>query len=154
MWICRAGKDACFIDKVKKTSRIYLFWDGYKDDLSNCVSMNDFRKIVEEERRDEHKTSISNWSSQLFAFCRGIEKDELILIPYYKAQKYMLCKVTGNYDYCESSKYPHSRKIEIIQDEIPKSIFPQDVVYSLNAFRSIYRVKKEDTILEIIKDKG
>ena len=153
MWVCRAGKDALYIDKVKADGKIYLFWEGYKNDYSSIQDLKGFRNIVQTEKGEESKTSISNWAAQLYAFCKTIKKNDFVLIPYYKAHKYLLVKVIGDYTYQATEEYPHSRPVEIVREDIPKEIFPQDIIFSLNAFRTIYKVKNEERILQIINSK-
>ena len=151
MWICRAGKDASYINQVKEYGMIRLFWDGYGKDYTEVIDLKEFRNIVEAERGQFNKITISNWAAQLHAFCCEMKLNDYVLIPYYKAQSYMLVRIIGKYEYHEKESFPHVRRVEIIKESIPKRIFPQDVIYSLNAFRTIYRVKKEDFILEIIE---
>ena len=150
LWICRAGKNAVYIDTVLGSETIRLFWDGYIDDYSMYNSLSDFRDVVIKEKPDASKTSVSNWATQLFAFCKEMKKGDYVLIPYYKAKSYIFAVIEGEYEYIENDIFKHSRKIRILKRDITKDIFPQNVQFSLNAFRTVYKVKCEEKVIDII----
>ena len=70
IWVCRAGKDSIFLDSFLKCSKIFLPWEGYKVDLSKFDTLQDYRNLVIKEKGELNRTTISNWSAQLFSFCR------------------------------------------------------------------------------------
>ena len=154
MWICRAGKDACYLSKVLKENRIFLFWDGFQGDYSSLKELREFRDIVQGERAESSKTSISNWAAQLHAFCIGMQCEDYIMIPHYKARYYTLARIIGVYEYNEAEKFRHSRNIEIVKTDIPKNIFDQSQRFSLNAFRTVYKVREEEELLKTIYENG
>ena len=65
---------------------------------------------------------------------------------------YCLAIIAGDYcfDKNEKDKLYHHRNIEILEKDIPKTAFSQQVIYSLGAFRTIFKAKHEDEILKII----
>ena len=153
MWVCRAGKDAVYLDYYIETSRIYLAWDGFKINLKDIAEKKEYRAIVSKEKGTENPTSISNWAGQLNSFANEMKKGDYVLIPHKGSQFFELVQVSGEYEYYESNnkKLYHSREIKNIASNIPKSIFPQSIQYGLRAYRTIYKVKNEEDILDIIK---
>ena len=152
IWVCRPGKEGKYYPLFCKNSRIYLAWDGYKTDLSSYKTRDEFRSIVEEEKNVKAKHSISNWAGQLYSFCVGMEIGDYVMIPGKRSKKFMLAKICGDYEYRKDDVLQHSRKIEILVKDIPKSNFNQTIQYSLGAFRTVFKTKFEDEILKVAKD--
>lgn len=152
MWVIRAGQNSLHYDKYIQNSKVYIPWDGYRTDLSELKTRADFRTIVIEEKGIDNRISVSNWAGQLYTFTRELEKGDFVLIPSKGSRTYSLAKIVSDYQYDkrEKDKLYHSREIEIMDTEIPRDIFSQSVIYSLGAFRTIFRAKHEDEIMETI----
>ena len=153
MWVIRAGQNSGFYDKYLKASRVYIPWDGYKFDLSLVNERADFRTVVEKEKKTDNRTSVSNWAGQLYSFTNEMQKGDYVLIPSRGSISYCLAKITGEYrfDEKEPDKLYHSRPIEILLKDIPRDVFSQSVIYSLGAFRTIFKAKHEDEVMNTIK---
>lgn len=152
MWVCRAGKNAVFLDYYIDTSRIYLAWDGFNIDLNTITQAKDFKTIVSIEKKTDNPTSVSNWASQLNSFTYEIQKNDYVLIPYMNSRSFALVQVTGPYEYDEynEKKLFHTHKVKVIATCIPREIFPQSIQYGLRAYRTVYKVKNEVMILDRI----
>lgn len=152
MWVIRAGQNALYYDKYIQNSKVYIPWDGYRLDLSEIKSRLDFRTVVENEKGTDNRTSVFNWAGQLYTFTQEIDKGDLVLIPSKGSHTYCLEKITGYYcfDINEKDKLYHCHNIEILERNIPRDIFPQSVIYSLGAFRTIFKAKHEDEIMKTI----
>lgn len=153
MWIMRAGQNSVYYDKFLDESKVFLPWSGFKQDLSIFTSRPEFRALVEKEKGEVHRTSVSNWAGQLYSFVIEAKNDDLVLIPSKGSHTYCLAKLTGNYAYNENEpeKLYHSRDIKVILKGIPKDIFSQEIIYSLGAFRTIFKAKHEEEIIRTIK---
>ena len=155
MWVIRAGQNSGFYDKYLKESRVYIPWDGYRFDLSSVKERADFRAVVEKEKKTDNRTSVSNWAGQLYTFTSEMQVGDYVLIPSRGSRSYCLAKIAGEYRFDESEpdKLYHSRPIEILLKDIPRDIFSQSVIYSLGAFRTIFKAKHEDEIMNTINKK-
>lgn len=152
MWVIRAGQHSLHYDKYIEDSKVYIPWEGYKIDLSEIKTRSDFRTVVEKEKGTDNRTSVSNWAGQLYTFTQEIERGDYVLIPSKGSHTYCLVRITGDYrfDINEKDKLYHSRDIEIVDIDIPRDIFSQSVIYSLGAFRTIFKAKHEDEIMKTI----
>ena len=152
MWVIRAGQNDLYYDKFIHNSKVYITWDGYKVDLSGIKMRADFRTIVEKEKGIDNRTSVSNWAGQLYAFAHEIEIGDYVLIPSKVSHTYCFARIIGNYffDKNEKDKLYHCRTVEIIETDIPKDLFSQQVIYSLGAYRTIFKAKHEDDIITTI----
>ena len=153
MWVIRAGQNSVHYEKFIKESKVYLAWDGYRFDLSSFKTLADLRNVVEKEKMTENRTSISNWAGQLYAFVWEIKIGDYILIPAKYSRLYCLAKISGHYhfDKSERDSLYHSRNIKLLEVNIPREIFSQSLIYSLGAFRTIFKVKQEDEIVDMIE---
>ena len=149
----RAGQNSLYYDKFLSESRVFLPWSGFKQDLSQYTSRQEFRALVEKEKGEVHRTSVSNWAGQLYSFVVEAKKDDFVLIPSKGSHTYCLAKLAGNYTYNENEteKLYHSREIKMILKRIPREIFSQEIIYSLGAFRTIFKAKHEEEIIRTIK---
>lgn len=152
MWVCRAGRNASFLNYFIENSRIYLAWEGFNIDLKSVSRKSEYRTIVGKEKKTDNHTSISNWAGQLNAFANEMQEKDYVLVPYKDSRFFMLVRISGPYEYDEANEkhLHHSRIIDIMAKSIPKNIFPQSIQYGIRAYRTIYRVKNEDTILKLI----
>jgi len=152
MWLNRAGVEAVYFGKFLAAKRVFLPWSGYRENLANFRTREDFKKLVVQERGEKNRTTISNWAGMMYAFAYEMKVGEYVLIPTKHSKTYMLGIISGEYEYNRNDEdgLYHSRKIDIIIRDIPRAIFPQSIVYSLGAFRTVFKVKNEDDILQII----
>ena len=150
MWICRAGQNAKDINMFIDNNKIYLPWEEYNSDFSNTTTLAEFRVIVAKEKKVDNKTTISNWSGQLYQFVNGISIGDYVLIPDCGGQVYHLATIIGGYLYSPNDIYHHSRDIKFILKNIPREIFNQPTQYSLRAYRTLFRAKNEEYILQRI----
>lgn len=152
LWVCRAGQKGCYFIKYIEEQKIYLPWDGYRYDLSKYDSLEDFRRIVAKEKQTDNHTSISNWSGQLFTFVKRMQIGDHVMIPSTSSQIYVFAKITGEYQYQSEGELHHSRSINIIKSDISRTVFSQNVRYSLGAYRTVFQPRYEEEIVSTIMD--
>ena len=153
MWVCRAGQKAQYYDFFLDTSKIYIPWDGYDYDLSAVPSKEALRILVEKETGHVNRTSVSNWMGQLNSFTFDMNIGDYVLIPACYSRSYALAIITGEYEYKhnENNTLHHARSISVVGTGVPRSIFPQDIIYSLGAYRTLFRVKQSEQVLMLIR---
>ncbi len=151
LWICRAGQDAVFYSRYLSESIIALPWNGYRFDLSELNSMEACRSIVAKEKTTTNRTSISNWSAQLFAFCHEMQIGDYVLIPGYHGRSYSFAEIVSNYYFCnDDEELCHKRKIKILKEDIGKEFFSQSEQYSLGAYRTVFKPRYGENIINSI----
>ena len=154
MWVVRAGCGSVYYEKIIQEHRIYIPWEGFCMNLSEYKTRSEYKDLVQREKKCENRTSISTWAGQLFAFVWEIKIGDMVLIPSKASHTYCLARVTSDYTFeiSDPEKLYHGRNIEIIKESTPKKALPQDLRYSLGAYRTIFRVKQEDRALKAIED--
>ena len=154
MWVCRSGQQGKCYNRFLEEEKIYLMWDGYRKNLHGMSSFSEFRELVIKESNPEGRTTISNWAGQLYSFAVEMQLGDYVLIPGPHSRVYTLARICGEYEFDAHADLTHSRKIEIVQREIPRESFKQSTQYSLGAFRTIFKVKQEIEVLQVAQDIG
>lgn len=152
IWVCRAGMNSIYLDAFLSTKKVYLPWDGFKVDLKQYTDREQLKILVRQEKGDVARTSISNWSGQLYTFCWEMKEEDYVLIPHKGSRSYTFGKLVGDYTFCDSNNDGlwHSRSFEILMNDIPREVFSQSMRYSLGAYRTIFKVKDEEELLTAI----
>ena len=152
IWVCRAGMNSVYLDSFLSTNKVYLPWDGFKVGLKQYKDREQLKNLVRQEKGDVARTSISNWSGQLYSFCWEMKEGDYVLIPHKGSRSYTFGKLTGGYTFCGSNNEElwHSRSFEILLNDIPREAFSQSMRYSLGAYRTIFKVKDEEELLTAI----
>lgn len=152
-WVLRAGKNGKYVDDFINNERIYICWDGYNKNLNLCDSHEDFVELAKNEDDNDTKVAIRNRASQLEYFCLEMQVGDYVLIPKARSKRFLLAKVIGDYEYLDKNNiFVHSRKIEIMIKDIDSDIFPQNIKYSLGAYRNLFHVGKEEVVKRILKE--
>ena len=153
MWVIRAGQNSLYFDKFIENNKVYIPWNGYHMNLSAFPTRTELRTLVEKEKGTVSRTSVSNWAGQLFCFVNEIKKKDLVLIPSKGSRTYCVARISGDYMYDESNSdgLYHSRDISILLTGVPREIFSQEIIYSLGAFRTIFKAHHEEEIIRRIK---
>ncbi|NLB81662.1 MAG: hypothetical protein GX800_08655 [Clostridiaceae bacterium] len=153
LWVCRAGQEAAYYDEYINTSLIAIPWQGYNYDLSRFDTLSLFREVVINEKGLDNRTSVSNWASQLFAFCKQMKQGDYVLIPSFHSKTYALSEIASDYRYQDvSSDLHHVRYVTVLYKDIPREVFSQGVQYSLGAYRTIFKPNHADEIIATIHD--
>ena len=88
IWVCRAGMNSIYLDTFLSTQKVYLPWDGFKVDLKQYTDREQLKNLVRQEKGDVARTSISNWSGQLYTFCWEMKEGDYVLIPHLGSRRY------------------------------------------------------------------
>ena len=152
IWVCRAGVNSVYLDIFLNMKKVYLPWEGFKVDLKHYTDREQLKSLVRKEKGDVARTSISNWSGQLYSFCWEMKIGDYVLIPHKGSRYYTFGKITGDYMFCnyDENELWHSRDIEIVLTDIPKEVFSQSMRYSLGAYRTVFKVREEEELLTAI----
>jgi restriction system protein len=152
IWVIRAGIESIYLPKFMNSGRIFLPWEGYKINFNGLETREDFKQLVIKEKGNQSRTTIANWAGMLFSFTKEMNVGDEVLVPARHSQTYCLANIIGEYEFNISDEdgLYHSRRIEVNTSDIPRNIFSQQVIYSLGAFRTIFRVKYEDEIVASI----
>ncbi len=140
LWQVRAGRygedESTALDK----GLAIIGWIDMPD-IAGIKSFEEMKAKHTEVYPDKSLKANINNAAQLWAFVSKIQKGDLIVLPLKTRTAVAIGKVVGDYKY---AKGRHTRKVEWIKDEIPRSSFGQDLLYSFGAFMTICQIKRND----------
>ena len=84
-------------------------------------------------------------SSQIWAFSHRMAKGDWVAMPS-KRKTIHIGEITGDYVFDANAEDPyfHYRTVKWLEEDIPRTNFDQDILYSLGAFSTICRIQRND----------
>ena len=146
LWLIRAGSRGEHEQKFLDESRVYLAWAGLNVDLIALADRQALIQSMAERYPDEKPKALINWSSQVWSFGHEMAAGDWVVMPSKLQSGLYFGELQGNYHYGASGPDPyfHWRGINWFSGLIPRSTFPQDLLYSFGAFLTICKVQRND----------
>lgn len=146
LWLVRAGRYGEHENKFLDENRIYLTWRGLAHDLTLLGEQKELRTLCEETYPDASKHKISNNVGQIWRFCKEIHPGDWIIVPSKQRSSIHVAKVEGEYVFNPNGEDPyyHYREVEWIAQDVPRSNFDQDILYSFGAIMTICQIHRHD----------
>ena len=155
IWVCRTGLSGQFEEIFFQNNCICLTREGFDFDLRNCEKDQIIMRISE-INPDAARQTVSNTWSQINIFASKMEVGDIVIIPKKNSTDISVATVAS--EYCFSTELPfplnHSRKIKLLATDIKTTNFPQDIRYSLGAFRTVFGIRQETRLLEELQRAG
>lgn len=146
LWLVRAGKTGQYEQKFLDESRVYLCWYGLNEDLAEIANRGELQEVLADTYPDFKVGKIRQNSGQIWAFAKDMEVGDWIATPSKFAPTIHIGEITGGYEYHPEGPDPffHSRSVKWIAQDIPRTNFDQDILYSLGAFLTICKIRRND----------
>ncbi len=145
VWLVRAGgqgEDEALV--IERSVAIVGF--THIPDLSGASNGVDVRELVSQASPEAGPNRISNWAGQLTSLVIGMQIGDIVTLPFKTRPGLIaLGRVKGSYNYQEiDGVMRHTRQVEWIRKDIPRIEFDQDLLYSLGAFLTVCRIRRND----------
>jgi restriction system protein len=146
LWLVRAGRHGQFEKKFLEEGRIYLTWNRLSYDLSEIDDRSALRAVLEEVYPEAPAGRITNNSGQIWGFAKGIKPGDWVVLPSKQKPAIHIAEVTGGYVFNKNAEDPFHHHIDVkwIAQDIPRSNFDQDLLYSFGAFMTVCQIKRND----------
>jgi restriction system protein len=146
LWLVRAGRHGEHMQRFLDTNRIYVTWHGLKTDLAKLQTRQDLQQLLRERYLDSSKGKIINNCGQLWPFVHEMRPGDWVVVPYKGKPAFNIAEITGPYifDPTAEDPYYHYRTVKWIARDVPRSVFDQDLLYSLGAFMTICQITRND----------
>ena len=146
LWLVRAGRHGEYEKKFLDENRIYLTWSGLSHDLAAVKDRSQLRVLLEQIYPDAPKGRITNNLGQIWAFSKGINAGDWIILPSKQKPAIHVAKAKGEYAFNANGDDPffHHREVEWIVQDVPRTNFDQDLLYSFGAFMTVCQVSRND----------
>jgi len=144
VWLVRAGVHGEREDLALENGLAVIGWSELPD-LSLINSREELDSLLRETLPESKRKSIPNWVAQLWAFSARIEVGDLVALPLKARSAIAIGRVTGPYQYRPDlpGDALHSRPVEWIRNDIPRSAFGQDILRSLlHAAQTVCQIRR------------
>ena len=150
---------------MKEQPKVYLVRAGRNGEDEDYVLTNDlaiigFREIPSSEEAKDYdeifklvndaypggkSQAITNFARQLFAFAVGMREGDVVVLPRKFTSQIAIGRVTGPYRYQRvNDLLRHTRPVQWLQPDLPRTTFEQDLLYSFGAFMTVCNISRND----------
>lgn len=153
LWMVRVGKYGEHEQRVLDTNRIYATWEELVQDMSKLKSKEQLREVLHEIYPDDNRQRIINYSGQLWPFAHEMKAGDWVVVPSKLKPAIHFAEIVGPYEFDPNAdeSYRHSRRVKWIEQDVPRSNFEQDLLYSFGAFMTICRIERNNAESRIRK---
>lgn len=151
LWLTRAGSHGEYEQKFLDEGRVYLTWDELNQDLSKLPDRPALISLLEETYPNAKPKALVNHSSQIWPFAKVMAVGDWVVLPSKKQPVVYIGRITGDYVHNPTGPDPyfHWRSVEWFGQEIPRSNFGQDLLYSFGAFMTICRIQRNNALARL-----
>ena len=148
VWVVRAGREGEREEVALGQNLAVIGWEELPD-LSNIPS-DDLEALMGDTYSAEKRNTIINWFRQVRAFRDHIKKDDLVILPLKTRSAIAIGRVTGPYQYRQDiPNVRHTRPVQWLRKDIPRSEFDQDLLYSFGAFMTVCQIQRNQAEVRI-----
>jgi restriction system protein len=145
VWLVRAGRHG---EDERAALDNGLVIIGFVE-IGDLTPFSTFDEMLSEWQRinpDVSPRSASNQTGQLNTFRNRINEGDIVVLPLKsRPGQVALGRVSGPYNYQEvGGEMRHTRRIDWINPDVPRSKFQQDLLYSLGAFMTVCQITRND----------
>jgi restriction system protein len=143
VWVVRAGRHGEREQFALDNSLAVIGWDELPD-LGPISGREQLEQLCRRTYPQEKPNTVTNWVAQIWAFRDRIQVGDLIVLPLKTRSAIAIARATGPYQYRadSSANVRHTRPVEWLNKEIPRSAFGQDILYSFGAFLTVCQVQR------------
>jgi len=157
LWCIKGGSSGEREKRMLDNSVLGIGWNRLED-LSRIKDKKDLETIYKDVYPEAGKGRIRNHIGQLYAFVKTIKVGDLVVVPLKTQSTIAVGRVKSDYqyktDFGEDMK--HIRDVEWVKEDLPRTAFEQDLLYSFGAFMTVCKVKRnnaEERVKAIIEGK-
>jgi|SRR5918996_1098348 restriction system protein len=142
VWLVRAGGHGEREALALEQGMAVIGWDELPD--LNVSSRDQLEELCRNTYPNLKQNTIRNWVGQLWAFRQRIQVIDLVVLPLKTRTAIAIGRVTGPYKFLpdQPEGARHTRKVEWLQTDIPRTSFDQDLLYSFGAFMTVCQIRR------------
>jgi len=138
VWLMRAGKHGEDEDAAIESGQAIIGWKEMPD-VSGVPTYEEMKAKHGEVYPDMTPRAVQNNAAQMWAFSHRIKPGDIAVLPMKTRSVVAVGKVAGDYEFKDGR---HVRKVEWTRPDIPRTDFGQDLLYSMGAFMTVCRIKR------------
>jgi len=143
LWMVRAGRHGEHEPRFFGDNKVYLTWKELGEDLHDLNDRAAIRKRLAEHFPAATPAKLSNNTGQIAAFLLEMKPDDLVVIPRKGKSAMAIGKIAGPYVYGGTAEIPyrHSRDVQWLNLDVPRSAFDKDLLFSFGAIMTICAIR-------------
>ncbi len=143
LWVVRAGRHGEQEETAIKENLVCHAWNELPD-YSAYRTKDDLRPLYKQTYPGESEKQVIAGLGQVWRFAREIKKGDLVVLPLKTASAVAVGRIAGEYQYKKvAPNVMHIRSVEWLKT-VPRSVFPRDILFSMNAFLTVFKVYRND----------
>ncbi len=143
IWVVRAGRHGEQQVIALQESVVCHAWNELPD-CSSYATKDELRKVYEQANPNEKARQVIAGLGQVWRFAHGIKIGDIVALPLRTESAFAFGRVTGEYEYKElASNVRHIRRVKWLKT-VPRSVFPKDILFSMNSALTIFKVTRND----------
>jgi len=145
VWMVRAGKQGIWEDIALEKNIAGTGWVRLPD-IGSVKTRKEMFKLIKEHYPEYSTAKTSNATGQLFAMSQRIQKGDLVIMPLRNKSGFAIGEITGDYKFRTDlgPNVRHTRAVKWIKEEVPRTAFQQDLLYSLGAIMTVCQIKRNN----------
>ena len=145
VWVVRAGSRGEQEQIAIDNDLVTIAWNELPD-LSGITTREALADLYRQTNTDASPNKVTNHVGQVWAFRERIKEGDLAVLPLHIQSAIAIGKITSHYKYRTDlgSEVLHTRSVEWIRTDIPRTSFDQDILYSFGAFMTVCQVKRNN----------
>lgn len=101
--------------------------------------------LVKATRPDLKPRAAGNYAGQLWAFALAMKEGDIVVLPRKLTSQVALGRVKGPYIYEKvGAAARHTRAVEWLRPDVPRSVFGQDLLHSFGAFMTVCNIRRNN----------
>jgi len=116
--------------------------------LDSVTTREEIDELVRQDQPETKTATRRNHVAQLFAFAQRMQPGDIVALPLKSAASQIaLGRVIGPYQHKEvGGQRRHSRAVEWIRPDTPRTAFAQDLLHSLGAFMTVCQIRRNEAV--------
>ena len=120
---------------------------GFHDvpSLEGAEDYDEIRRRVAAANPDANPRATAQRAGQLWYFALGMKRGDIVVLPRKRSAQIALGRVAGDYAYRQlGTSLRHTRAVEWLRVDVPRTAFEQDLLYSFGAFMTVCNITRND----------
>ena len=119
--------------------------------LEGTKGYDEVANLVSEALPDRKPRAVGNFAGQLGAFALAMQEGDIVVLPRKLTSQIAIGRVTGPYRYQHvNTESRHTRPVEWLQPDLPRTTFKQDLLYSFGAFMTVCNISRHDAARRVV----
>lgn len=146
VWLARAGKHGENESLAIDEGLVTVGWNELPD-MSDIQSREELYELHDRSYPQSSSGKAANHVGQLWAFRSRFEIGDLVVLPLKTQSAIAIGRIKSGYRYRTDlgENVRHTRDVDWIRTDIPRTAIDQDLLHSLGAFMTVCRISRNDS---------